>query len=153
VVVEMRRCVTELGFRGVFLRPNEVMGRNGHDPYYEPLWSVLEALEVPLGFHEGAGSQLRQVGEQFGANGMLKHVYCHPGGADAGRRQFLWRRHLGAPSPLARGLPGGELWLADLPAVTSGRALGAPGGCLRAGAEDAAQRVLQAPVFRVGGMR
>ena len=33
---------------------------------------------VPLGFHEGSGSQLRQVGEQFGANTMLKHVYSHP---------------------------------------------------------------------------
>jgi predicted TIM-barrel fold metal-dependent hydrolase len=77
-VTETRRCVKELGFRGVFLRPNEVMGRNWHDLYYEPLWSVLEELQVPLGFHEGAGSQLRQVGEQFGANGMLKHVYCHP---------------------------------------------------------------------------
>jgi predicted TIM-barrel fold metal-dependent hydrolase len=77
-VAETRRCVKELGFRGVFLRPNGVMGRNWHDPYYEPLWSVLEELEVPLGFHEGAGSQLRQVGEQFGANSMLKHVYCHP---------------------------------------------------------------------------
>jgi len=77
-VAETRRCVRELGFRGVFLRPNEVMGRNWHDPYYEPLWTILEELEVPLGFHEGAGSQLRQVGEQFGANGMLKHVYCHP---------------------------------------------------------------------------
>jgi uncharacterized protein len=77
-VAETRRCVKELGFRGVFLRPNEVMGRNWHDPYYEPLWTALEELEVPLGFHEGAGSQLRQVGEQFGANIMLKHVYCHP---------------------------------------------------------------------------
>src|SRR6266446_6600606 len=77
-VAVTRRCVQELGFRGVFLRPNEVNGRNWHDPYYEPLWSVLEELEVPLGFHEGAGAQLRQVGEQFTTNPMLKHVYCHP---------------------------------------------------------------------------
>ena len=77
-VAETRRCVQELGFRGVFLRPNEVNGRNWHDSYYEPLWSILEELEVPLGFHEGAGSQLRQVGEQFTTNPMLKHVYCHP---------------------------------------------------------------------------
>ncbi len=77
-VSETRRCVKELGFRGVFLRPNEVNDRNWHDPYYEPLWSTLEEMEVPIGFHEGAGSQLRQVGEQFGANGMLRHVFCHP---------------------------------------------------------------------------
>src|SRR5437867_3694451 len=59
-------------------RPYEVNGRNWHDPYYEPLWAALEELEVPLGFHEGSGSQLRQVGEQFGANTMLKHIYSHP---------------------------------------------------------------------------
>jgi len=77
-VAEARRCVRQFGFRGVFLRPNEVNGRNWHDPYYEPLWAELEELEVPLGFHEGSGSQLRQVGEQFGANTLLKHVYSHP---------------------------------------------------------------------------
>jgi uncharacterized protein len=77
-VSEARRCVKELGFRGVFLRPNIVKGRNWHDPYYEPLWTMLEELQVPLGFHEGAGALLPQVGEQFGANAMLKHVYCHP---------------------------------------------------------------------------
>jgi predicted TIM-barrel fold metal-dependent hydrolase len=77
-VAEARRCVRQLGFRAMFLRPNEVNGRNWHDPYYEPLWRELEELETPLGFHEGSGSQLRQVGEQFGSNTMLKHVYSHP---------------------------------------------------------------------------
>ena len=77
-VLESYRCVKELGFRGVFLRPNEVHDRNWHDPYYEPLWTALEELGAPIGFHEGAGSQLRQVGEQFGSNGMLRHVFCHP---------------------------------------------------------------------------
>ena len=78
-VSEARRCVNELGFRGVFLRPNEVNGRNWHDPYYEPLWSTLEELEVPLGFHEASGPALRQIGEQFGGNIMLRHLFCHPG--------------------------------------------------------------------------
>src|SRR5437016_14038644 len=77
-VREVRRAARELGFRGVFLRPNEVNGRNWHDPYYEPLWGALEELEVPLGFHEGSGSQLRQGGEQFGANTILKRIYSHP---------------------------------------------------------------------------
>ena len=47
-VAETRRCVQELGFRGVFLRPNEVNGRNWHDPYYEPLfllWRLDEHWE------------------------------------------------------------------------------------------------------------
>src|SRR6267143_1429429 len=38
----------------------------------------VQELGVPVGFHEGAGAQLRQVGEQFGSNGMLRHVFCHP---------------------------------------------------------------------------
>ena len=77
-VAEARRCAEELGFRAVFLRPNEFEGRNWHDPFYEPLWTALEELEMPLGFHEGAGSAMRQVGDQFGRNFMLRHAFCHP---------------------------------------------------------------------------
>jgi predicted TIM-barrel fold metal-dependent hydrolase len=62
-VIESQRCVKELGFRGVFLRPNLVNGRTWHDPYYEPLWATLEALGVPIGFHEGDTSALPHVGE------------------------------------------------------------------------------------------
>ena len=77
-VSEARRCVKELGFRSVFLRPNEVNSRNWHDPYYDPLWSTLEEIEVPVGFHEGGDCALPQVGSQFGENHMLVHAYCHP---------------------------------------------------------------------------
>jgi len=77
-VTESRRWVHELGFRGVFLRPNLVHGRNWHDPYYEPLWSTLEALGVPIGFHEGDTAALLHVGEQFGDNTMLSHTFSYP---------------------------------------------------------------------------
>jgi uncharacterized protein len=77
-VAEARRCVRELGFRGMFLRPNEVNGRNWHDPYYEPLWSAFEDLGVPLGFHEANNSAARQAGEQFGYDFMLRHTFSHP---------------------------------------------------------------------------
>ena len=78
-ISESSRCVKELGFRGVFLRPNIVQGRNWHDSHYEPLWSALEELDVPLGFHEGDTSSLPHVGEQFGPNAMLSHVFSHSG--------------------------------------------------------------------------
>ena len=77
-VTEARRCVHELGFRGVFLRPNLIKGRNGHDPYYEPLWSTLEALGVPMGFHEGDTAALPHVGEQLGDNPMRSHTFSPP---------------------------------------------------------------------------
>jgi predicted TIM-barrel fold metal-dependent hydrolase len=76
-VSEARRCVKELGFRAVFLRPNLVHGRNWYDPYYEPLWSTVEELGVPVGFHEAIFTGLPQVGQQFGTNFMLRHVFCH----------------------------------------------------------------------------
>lgn len=77
-VAETRRCVKELGFKAVFLRANVANGRNWHDPYYEPLWSALEELDVALGFHESAASAVRQVGDQFGSNFMLRHLFSHP---------------------------------------------------------------------------
>jgi len=77
-ISETRRCVQELGFKAVFLRANIANGRNWHDSYYEPLWSVLEELDVPLGFHESAASAVRQTGDQFGSNFMLRHLYSHP---------------------------------------------------------------------------
>lgn len=77
-VDEARRAVEELGFRGVFIRPNPVKGRNWHDPYYEPLWAELERLSVPLGFHEAYGPHLPQVGDRFGAESQMVHTVCHP---------------------------------------------------------------------------
>jgi uncharacterized protein len=77
-VAETERCVRDLGFRGVFLRANVVNGRNWHDPYYDPLWSALERLDVPVGFHESNSSAARQVGDQFEPNFMLRHTFSHP---------------------------------------------------------------------------
>ncbi|HVA26233.1 MAG TPA: amidohydrolase family protein [Chloroflexota bacterium] len=74
---ESRRCVDELGFKGVFLRPNQIGERPWHDAYFDPLWSTLEELDVPLGFHEAIFTGLGQVGAQFGTNFMLRHTYCH----------------------------------------------------------------------------
>ncbi len=78
-IAETRRAVKELGFRGVFLRPNIVNGLNWYDPYYEDLWSTLEDLDVPLGFHEALFSSLPEVGSIFGTNFMLRHTFAHSG--------------------------------------------------------------------------
>ena len=45
-VAEAHRAVEELGLRAIFVRPNPVQGRNWHDPYFEPLWDVLERLST-----------------------------------------------------------------------------------------------------------
>jgi predicted TIM-barrel fold metal-dependent hydrolase len=77
-VQEARRCVKELGFRAVFLRSNILNDRNWYDPYYEPLWSALEELAVPVGFHESSSSAGRQTGDWFEPNFMLRRAVAQP---------------------------------------------------------------------------
>lgn len=51
---EARRCVEELGFRGVWRRPEHLRGLPRlQDEAYEPLWSYLEEADVPFAIHPG----------------------------------------------------------------------------------------------------
>ncbi len=77
-VEEAHRVVQDLGFKAVFVRSNIVNGKTWHEPYYEPLWDALEALGVPLGFHEASGSRSRQSAEQFDPNFGLRRIYAQP---------------------------------------------------------------------------
>ncbi len=77
-VAEARRCATELGFRAVFMRANIFNDRNWHEEYYEPLWSTLEELDLPLGLHEASRTGVNHVGERFEPNFMLRRVYAQP---------------------------------------------------------------------------
>ena len=56
---EARRAVGELGAVAVIGNPNPVNGRHIHDPEFEPLWSAIEELEVPVGFHPTGQASLR----------------------------------------------------------------------------------------------
>src|SRR4051812_38713869 len=56
---EARRCVEELGAVAVIGTPNPVNGQHLHDDACEPLWSELERLDVPIGFHPTGNSSLK----------------------------------------------------------------------------------------------
>jgi predicted TIM-barrel fold metal-dependent hydrolase len=58
-VREARRAVRELGAVAVIGNPNPVRGRHIHDPEFEPLWTAIEELEVPVGFHPTGQASLR----------------------------------------------------------------------------------------------
>ena len=65
-VAEARRAVEDLGPVAIIGNPNPVNGRHVHDPYFEPLWTAAEDLEVPVGFHPTATSSLRDnIGARF----------------------------------------------------------------------------------------
>jgi len=58
-VAEARRAVLELGAVAVIGTPNPIHGRHVHDPEMEPLWTAIEELGVPVGFHPTGQSSLR----------------------------------------------------------------------------------------------
>jgi predicted TIM-barrel fold metal-dependent hydrolase len=75
---EAQRAVVELGFRGVILRPNPLGGRTLDHPAFEPLWSLLEALDVPLLIHEGTTQNVPQAGLDRYESFLFRHIISHP---------------------------------------------------------------------------
>src|SRR5438445_13680439 len=61
-VAETRRAVTELGMKAIFIRPNIHNERPWHHRYYDPLWSVCQELNVPVG---------NRCPERHGEHGVL----------------------------------------------------------------------------------
>jgi predicted TIM-barrel fold metal-dependent hydrolase len=79
---EARRSVKELGAVAVVASPHPINGRHMHDPIFEPLWSELERLGVPLGLHPTGVSSLRDdVTRRFmnhPASGPISHAVRNP---------------------------------------------------------------------------
>lgn len=75
---EARRFVKESSFPAAFLRPNPVNGRPWHDPVYDPLWSELEDLDIPICFHEGSSVLLPQVAVDRFSEHPFWHACTHP---------------------------------------------------------------------------
>jgi predicted TIM-barrel fold metal-dependent hydrolase len=75
---EVRRCVDELGFVGIFVRPNPVLGRPLHHRDYEPIWREIADAGVPLCIHEGASVSLPQVAVDRFREHAFWHACTHP---------------------------------------------------------------------------
>jgi 2,3-dihydroxybenzoate decarboxylase len=52
-VRELERCVSELGFCGALVN-DHLQGNYLDEPHFDPLWSALESIGVPLYLHPGA---------------------------------------------------------------------------------------------------
>ena len=76
-VKEVNRCVEMLDFKGLFIRPNLYLGKNWHNPCYDPLWEEIERLDVSVGFHEGSHVPMPEAGSQFEGDYWLFHTCCH----------------------------------------------------------------------------
>ncbi len=77
-VIEIRRAVRDNGMIAAYIRPNVINGRNLHDAYYEPLYSTLEELDVPLVVHEGTAGGPPGADHRFLGNWVMMHMAAHP---------------------------------------------------------------------------
>ncbi len=76
---ETKRCVDQLGFRGIAMRPNVMNGRTIDHPAYDPLWNLLEELDVPVTIHEGTTQNIPlQAGTERYDNYLMVHAVSHP---------------------------------------------------------------------------
>ena len=78
IAIEETRRTAQMGLRGIFLRPNPIGGRTLDHPAFEPLWAVLEDLNLPLVLHEGTTQDVPQVGNDRYDNFLFRHMISHP---------------------------------------------------------------------------
>ena len=77
-VIEIRRAASEKGHIAAFVRPNVVNGRNLHDSYYDPFYSELEDLGIPLAVHEGTAGGPPGADQRFHGSWIMMHMAAHP---------------------------------------------------------------------------
>jgi predicted TIM-barrel fold metal-dependent hydrolase len=75
---EAEYAIGALGLSAVMLRPNPIGGRTLDDPTFDPLWSLIEELDVPVVLHEGTTMNVPQAGLDRYDNYMFLHVITHP---------------------------------------------------------------------------
>ena len=80
-LAEARRCIEQLGFRGVWRRPERFDGIPAlHDPGYDALFSYLEDADAPLGIHPGLNGVVpyRYFGDRFDEDFTAMHAAHFP---------------------------------------------------------------------------
>ncbi|PZO56946.1 MAG: hypothetical protein DCF15_07840 [Phormidesmis priestleyi] len=78
-VKEMHYVVNELGFKGVFTRPNPLRDRNLDHPDYDLIWEAAQSLNCPVGIHEGGFMPgIAAIGHDRFENLVYRHMASHP---------------------------------------------------------------------------
>ncbi len=62
---ELRRAVEQLGFRGLFVRPNAYNQYMLHSPEWDVVWAVAQELGVPVGLHPGGTAEVWGTGQAY----------------------------------------------------------------------------------------
>ncbi|MHB8318509.1 MAG: amidohydrolase family protein [Acidimicrobiales bacterium] len=76
-ISELHRAVGDLGFPAAFVRPNPCNGRSLPDRAYDPLWSAIEEIGLPIGIHEGSSVIIPTLGSERPFNPLVLHAVSH----------------------------------------------------------------------------
>ena len=90
-MAEIEHAYHHLGIRGFWARPDEFNHRTLGDRYYDPVWELLQDLDVPFSTHEFMGlrgnsfgsdrfrgySEWHTVVHPFEAMGAIVSMICH----------------------------------------------------------------------------
>jgi predicted TIM-barrel fold metal-dependent hydrolase len=90
-IAESRRVVKELGHVGLCMIPQPINGHNMQDEYFDPLWTEIEELGVPVCFHPTAGNNQPCAENVFLGHKpkMLLGVFGQPLGNLMGMAEFI----------------------------------------------------------------
>lgn len=77
-VEEARFAIGELGAVALVFQSHPVDKRPFYDPYFDPLWSVAEEMNVPVAFHGIHAAYQDHIANRFLDNLTLAHSAAHP---------------------------------------------------------------------------
>jgi uncharacterized protein len=80
-LAEAERCVGDLGFKGVWRRPERIPGTAAiHDPAYDRLFSFLEEADAPIAVHPGLNGVVPfdDLGHRFDDDFTAMHALHFP---------------------------------------------------------------------------
>ena len=145
-VKEAQRAVGKLEFVGVFARPEPLRDMPWHARYFDTVWSALEELGVPLGFHSAAAAgEVPQIGDRFGDNLVAAPRGLASAGKHGGHGRYHRRRRVRASSEIKAGLFGMLLRLGVVSTAPDGQRHGER--ALPDGRQAETERIFPAPVL------
>ena len=79
---EAERCITQLGMKGIVIRPNPVGGRNLDHPDYDDFYAAMCYIDAPLCVHETTGVDATAGGDRYDIRRhdhyTFNHMISHP---------------------------------------------------------------------------
>ena len=89
LAVEEARRAARNGAAGYYVRPNPVRGRNLHHADHDPVWTVIEGLNLPVCIHDSGSPYLPSFGDRMETH-TSGHILAHPFEAMSAMTSLIW---------------------------------------------------------------